>query len=385
MTLSSTQAVTETFSPASGLRILFVTPRYFPDMGGIETHVYEVARRLASRAQSVTILTTDRSGEREPESLVDGVRIIRVPAYPQNRDYYIAPALRKPIRRADYDVVHVQGYHTFVPPLAMWSARRKQIPYVLTFHSGGSSSPLRNLIRPMQVKVQRGLLIGASRLIGVSQFEAKQFQEWLNLPADQFTVVYNGASLPPVPSGFTPPDDEHETILSVARLEKYKGHQRLIAAMPYIVQQRPKARLKILGLGPYEGELRALAAKLGMEQVVEITHIPSADRTGMASELLSARLVTLFSEYEAHPVAVMEAVAMSCSILVADTSGLSEIARMGLARAIPLDSSAQQLADAVCALLQNPIQPYKINLPTWDSCADQLYGIYEDVVRERSR
>ena len=29
------------------LRILMVTPRYFPDMGGVETHVSEVTRRLA--------------------------------------------------------------------------------------------------------------------------------------------------------------------------------------------------------------------------------------------------------------------------------------------------------------------------------------------------
>ena len=31
------------------MRLLMVTPRYFPMMGGVETHVYEVARRLARR------------------------------------------------------------------------------------------------------------------------------------------------------------------------------------------------------------------------------------------------------------------------------------------------------------------------------------------------
>ena len=385
MTISSAPTITEAPTKQSGLRILFVTPRYFPDMGGIETHVYEVARRLESHVQSITVLTTDPSGEREPESVVDGVRILRVRAYPKNRDYYFAPDLRQHIRRADYDIVHVQGYHTFVPPLAMWAAGRESIPYVLTFHSGGSSSRLRNVIRPLQIKVQGGLLKEAARLIGVSHFEADQFQRWLGLPPDKFTVVYNGASLPPMPADFVAPQRDYETILSVARLERYKGHHRLIEAMPDILRQRPNVRLKILGLGPYESGLRALVAQMGLEQVVEITHIPSADRTGMARELLSAQLATLFSEYEAHPVAVMEAVAMGCSILVADTSGLSEVAQMGLAKAIPLDSTAQQLADAICAQLATPHQPNKINLPTWDSCADQLYGIYQDVVKEQNR
>ncbi|MBE3558221.1 MAG: hypothetical protein IMW89_03230 [Ktedonobacteraceae bacterium] len=42
----------------SGLRLLMVTPRYFPYMGGIETHVYEVGRRLAAAGVHVTLLTT---------------------------------------------------------------------------------------------------------------------------------------------------------------------------------------------------------------------------------------------------------------------------------------------------------------------------------------
>lgn len=369
-------------SAGPALRILFVTPRYFPDMGGIETHVYEVARRLARRA-AITVLTTDRTGAHPREALVDGVRILRVPAYPRNRDYYFAPELRAHIRRADYDIVHVQGYHTFVPPLAMWTARREALPYVLTFHSGGSSSGLRNLIRPLQVNVQRQLYAGAARLIGVSKFEAGQFHSWLNLPPERFSVVYNGASLPPVPDDFTPPPDATETILSVGRLEKYKGHHRLIEALPHVLRTRPTARLKVLGVGPYEAELRSLVERHSLDPAVEITHVPSADRTGMARELLSAKLVTLFSEYEAHPVAVMEAVAMSCSILVADTSGLSEVAQMGLARAVPLAASPEQLAQAIIAQLEQPHVPNRINLPTWDNCAEQLFDIYQAVIAEQ--
>jgi hypothetical protein len=43
----STSAVV-TSSPGP-LRVLLVTARYFPFSGGIETHVYEVARRLARK------------------------------------------------------------------------------------------------------------------------------------------------------------------------------------------------------------------------------------------------------------------------------------------------------------------------------------------------
>jgi glycosyltransferase involved in cell wall biosynthesis len=361
------------------LRILYVTPRFYPDMGGIETHVYEVARRLVSRVNTVTVLTTDRTRQQEPESVVEGVQVIRVPAFPPNRDYYWAPRISSYIKPGDWDIVHVQGFHTLVPPLAMRAARQAGLPYLLTFHSGGHSSGLRNAIRPLQARIQRRLLAGAARLIGVSQFEADRFRKRLNLPEEQFVVINNGASLPPMPEGFQPPQTDTEIILSVGRLEKYKGHHRLIEAMPHVIAQRPTARLKILGLGSYQAALHKMVRDMRLEDVVEITHVPPSDRTGMARELLSAALVMLFSEYEAHPVAVMEAVAMNCSILVADTTGLSEMAQKKLAKAIPINSSPQQIAEAMVDQLAHPFRADTVELPTWDTCADQLYKLYTQV------
>ena len=40
-----------------------VSARALPLMGGIETHVHEVARRLAASGVDVTVLTTDTSGD----------------------------------------------------------------------------------------------------------------------------------------------------------------------------------------------------------------------------------------------------------------------------------------------------------------------------------
>jgi glycogen synthase len=169
-------------------------------------------------------------------------------------------------------------------------------------------------------------------------------------------------------------------VLSVGRLEKYKGHHRLIDAMPQVLAIRPTVRLKILGVGPYEETLREKVQQMGLADKIEITHIPPKDRTGMTREMLSATLVTLFSEYEAHPVAVMEAAALGCSILVADTSGLGELAEKGLARAIPLNSTTEQLAQAILHQLDHPHHVEAVTVPTWDSCTAQLLGLYQQVV-----
>ncbi len=368
-------------------RVLMVTPRFFPFMGGIETHVYEVGRRLVSDGVEVTVLTTrsrTSSGMLPREDFIAGMRVIRVQSWPAERDYHFAPEMYSIIQQGDWDLVHCQGSHTFVPPLAMLAAQQARIPYVVTFHTGGSSSHWRNAIRSTQWYAQRTLLQGAEKLIGVSDFEANYFRTLLRLSRKRFTVIRNGGTtLPDVQLSTTQTTQTTPLIISPGRLERYKGHHRLISALPHIREQRPGTQLLILGVGPYETELRTLAQHTGMAEHITIRSIPASNRQAMAETLSQASVVALFSEYEAHPVAVMEALALHRPVLVADTSGMSELAQQGLARAIPLDSSSAEIAHAVVQQIEEPLIPSPdILLPTWDECAKQIRSVYSQCLKE---
>jgi glycosyltransferase involved in cell wall biosynthesis len=365
--------------PSSALRVLLVTARYYPDMGGVETHCYEVARRLAQAGVDVTVLATARTPGLPEQEVVEGVKIRRVPAWPADRDYYLAPGIWNVIREGGWDLVHVQGVHTLVAPLAMLAARTARIPYVLTFHTGGNSSRLREAIRGAQWTALHPLLAGAARLIGVSRFEARAFRDRLGLPTRRFAVIRNGAHLPPAPAVQDKPSGT--LLVSTGRLERYKGHHRVIAALPAILEQRPDTRLLILGAGPYEAELRRQAQALGVADRVEIKAIPSADRAAMATAVASADLVTLLSDYEAHPIAVMESLALKRPVLVADTSGLRELAEDGLVTAINPHSTPEQVAEAVLQQLAHPLVPTNVSLPTWEGCVAELLAVYNSVAK----
>lgn len=363
------------------LRILMVTPRYFPDMGGVETHVSEVTRRLAHAGADITILTTDRSGRRPASEQIDGVSIRRVRAWPAQRDYYFAPGISRVIADGAWDVVHCQSYHTLVAPLAMLAAKRANIPYVVTFHGGGHSSRLRTALRGGQWALLRPLLARANRLIAIARFELALYSSRLRLPLDRFVFIPNGADLAPAPQE-APAPSGGALIVSVGRLERYKGHQHAIAALPAVLKQRPDAHLRIVGGGPYEPELRRLAHKLGVSAHVEIGPIPPTDRQGMAALLSRAALVALLSDYETHPIAALEALALARPVLVTHTSGLGELADHGLARSVPLGSSPAQIAGAILEQLRRPLVPAPIDLPSWDDCAGQLLQLYR-TIRER--
>lgn len=367
------------------LNILMVTARYFPYMGGIETHVYEVGRRLAQKGVGITILTTMPHGQSAllpEEEIVEGMRIVRVPAWPPQRDYYLAPKMAAMIKQGNWDLVHCQGCHTLVPPLVMAVARQVGLPYIVTFHTGGHSSTFRNRIRNTQWHLQRTLLAGAKRLIGVSHFEADYFRDLLCLPKEQFMVIYNGAALPVLPSTSSTPSQQQMLIISIGRLERYKGHQHIIAALPEIRRWNSDAHLLILGAGPYEAELRTLAQKHGISEWVAIRAIAPEDRVGMAETLSQASLVTLLSDYEAHPVAVMEALALRRPVLTTDSSGFKELAKQGWIRTVPMHSSSSDIARAVQQQIETPLMPAAdLALPTWDNCTEQLTQVYYSVIK----
>src|SRR5437879_2320705 len=113
------------------LNVLMVTACYFPYIGGIETHAHEVGRRLASNGINITLLTTMPFHPSTPlpkEEVVEGMRIIRVRAWPPERDYYFAPEMYSIIKNGKWDLIHCQGYHTLVAPLTMLAARHAKIP-----------------------------------------------------------------------------------------------------------------------------------------------------------------------------------------------------------------------------------------------------------------
>jgi glycosyltransferase involved in cell wall biosynthesis len=368
------------------MRIVMVAARYLPFMGGIETHIHEVGTRMAALGHSVTVLTTDPTGNLPAHEDVDGLRIIRVRAWPKNQDYYFSFGIYAQLLRGGWDIIHFQGYNTFVAPIGLFAAIRGRIPFVLTFHSGGHSSSLRKAVRPLQYAVLRPLIRRCAQLIGVSQFEADFFASRMRLARDRFVVVPNGAWLPP-PSAAAEkehagaPHGEH-LIVSIGRLERYKGHHRAIEAMPELLRLIPGARLRIAGSGPYERSLQRLAQQLGVADRVRIEAVPSSDRVQLSDLLSSAALVVLLSEYEAHPVAIMEALSLRRPTLVTDATGLRELAQKGLCRSISIGARPRAVAAAMAEALAAPPAARQVALPDWDGCARDLIGIYRSVLND---
>jgi len=359
-------------------KILMVAPQAYPLLGGVESHVDEVCGRLARLRYEVELWSTDRSGRLPRESMRNGVGMRRFRSYPARRDYFFSPSLFGALLRAKYDLLHVQGIHNLVPPVAMLAAALRRRPYVVTFHTGGHSSRVRNRMRNAQWRALAPLLRRARHLIAVSEYEAATFARTLRIPVDSITIVRNGA----ITGASHASVPETDLIVSVGRLERYKGHHRAIEALPHVLARRPNARLRILGDGPYRQELVDLVKRLDLSAHVSIDFIPPSERDAMSHALGEATVVTLLSSYESHPVAVVEALGVGRPVVALDTAGTSELVAKGWVRGLPLDASPTQIAHAVVAEMDAPTAVPSIALPTWDSCAQQVADVYDQVLAD---
>jgi glycosyltransferase involved in cell wall biosynthesis len=355
------------------LRLLMATARYLPGRGGTEIHTHQVAQRLAAHGAEVTVLSTADEKSFVRESTDGQVRVVLVRAWPPQRDYYLAPEVVRIVRGGETDIVHCQGYHTLVAPLVMLAAASARIPYVVSLHSGGHSSRLRRSIRPVQALVLRPLLYRAAQLIASSPFEAELFARRTRLPLSSFLVVPSGVDLP-----LTAPEepaDEAPLLLSIGRLESYKGHHRIVAALPELERLRPGIRLRIVGTGPDEQKLHSLAERLGVGHMLEIAPVPADRRDEMARLLRRAACVVMLSEYESQGLAIQEALALGRPLVVSDNSALSDLGRHANVRTVGRDATSDDITAAIVELLDAP----PVEAPemfTWDQCAAALLDVY---------
>jgi glycosyltransferase involved in cell wall biosynthesis len=376
-------SMTETSGPPlAGLgrpiRILFVCNRYLPELGGVETHVREVTERLVPAEDlEITVLASDNSRMLPRTDVINGTRVVRVPAWPRQRDYRFAPQILKVVgQRGKWDLIHCQGIHSPVPVMAMLAARRAGIPYLVTFHTGGHSQALRNWLRPAQWRVLGPLLRDAVALIGVSEFETTTLSNNAHLDRDSVRVIRNGGTLPPPALGTAPLPGR---IVSSGRLERYKGHHRVIEVLPAVISAVPAAHLVILGSGPYETELRKFAQRVGVADRVTIRSIDPDNRVGMANALAEASVVAALSDYEAHPVGILEALSVGRPVVGYMRSGIAELVDKGWVYGVDPQAAVPEVVSQIVTAMSSPPLIDPSDLPTWDGCAKELGELYRSL------
>lgn len=356
------------------MKIALVSAHYAPFVGGVESHVGEIAKRLAARGDRVEVLT-HRDDPRLPDTEVrDGVVIRRHEVAVTSQHFLLSPSLWSTLRREQkrYDVFHVHGYHS-AAPLTAALAGVSPIIFTPHYHGTGHSAFRAALHRPYRL-VGKGIIARCGQIICVSQAEADLLVAHFPAAKGRVQVIPNGVDRDRI-SAAAPFPDAGRVVVTGGRLQSYKHVDRIIEA---IALTSPELRLVVTGDGPERPRLEALAAQ---RRVLDrVTFVGSVDTGTLYRWYATAQVFCSMSTNEAMPVTILEMLAAGARIVASDIPAHRDIRACtgGPITLVPPQASPATLAAALNAADQGPVGA-DMWIPTWDEVTAKTALVYEDL------
>ncbi len=317
-------------SSARSLRVLELTQRYPPAVGGVERHVADLARGLERRGVSVEVATTDLVRDVGRDRLADtpsGTGQVR-----RHRAFVvtsrlrglgvISPGLLTDSLRAPVDVIHAHAFGYPTTWIGRIAQRLRRLPLVVTPHAypGPPPSGLAGYDR----WVARATLGGADRIVALTETEA----DWLarlGVDRGRITVIPNGIDLSEfesISSRRRPHD--HPIVLYVGRLlAPQKGLDTLVEAFAFLP---PSLRAELRVVGPDWGAastVRTIAQSRGVGDRLTLTGPVS--REALLAEYASADVFVLPSRFEPFGIVLLEAMAAGLPIVASRVGGIPDV------------------------------------------------------------
>jgi glycosyltransferase involved in cell wall biosynthesis len=401
-------------------------------VGGLGTYAAEITRKFVLMDHDVTVFTmNDDEGSLPTREIWRGIEIHR-PLHIDISDslpdviaedvrkwgrgiqlfskilvynYLSASKLVNELIRKEnfkYDVAIAHDWLSVIAGITI--KKETELPLVFHVHSTEKGRTLGNGSEVVNNIELHGAK--AADLVVTVSYAMKDELIKLGFPKDKIQVCYNGVD----PQKYNPETanaeqvrkvrelygikDEDSMILFLGRLVGVKGVDRLIMAMPHILQKIPHAKLVIVGLGDLQDYLVNLVRTMRLQDSVKFRFefIPEEERI---LHYAACDVAVFPSLYEPFGIVVLEAMGMERPVVVgaAGVSGMREIV-------IPCGeeqcgfhvnpSNPADIAWGVVSALENPEKKKwlgqngrrrVLNEFTWDKVAEKTAELYEQVIK----
>ena len=333
--------------------MLFVVPQL--GIGGAERHALTLMTHLDRVRFAPSLLCIGQAG-----SLFDEVVAAGLPARALGRTRRQMPlALAEMVahlRRTRPDVLVLRGANAEM--LGRVAAVLAGVPRAVVWvHNNVDLAP-----RPRVRRLADRLLEPAtSAYYGVAHGQLPYLTETLGYPPEKVRIIHNGVDA----ARFAPRacggrdralaaefgvglDEPLVGIVAVLRPEK--DHATFLRAARLVLDREPRARFLVVGRGPLQGELQALADELGLADRVIF-----AGARNDVPEILALLDVFVLSSYtEAAPMAILEAMAAGRPAVCTAVGGVPEMVDDGVTGFLVPPREPAVLADRLVRLVRDP-------------------------------
>jgi glycosyltransferase involved in cell wall biosynthesis len=405
-------------------------------VGGLGTYAAEITRRFVLLGHDVTVFTmNDDDGSLPTRELLRGIEIHR-PVHIDVSDslpdvvaedvrkwgrgihffskiliynYLAASKMINELVRRDefkYDLV---VSHDWLSVIAGISVKKELgLPLVFHVHSNERGRTLGNGSEVVSNMERRGAQM-ADLIITVSYAMQDELIE-AGFPAEKIRVCYNGVD----PEKYSLERVSKEKVMEVrqryglkegdllvlfiGRLVWIKGVDKLVRAMPHVLEKVPNAKLVIVGLGDMQDYLERLVNNLNLQDAVKFRFefVPEEERI---VHYAACDVAVYPSLYEPFGIVTLEAMSMEKPVVVGATavSGMREIVVTSGPDQCGFHINPNDPADIAWGIV-NAIQDHEKKVQfgrngrkrvlenfTWEHAAERTVQLYTELLESKKR
>lgn len=376
------------------MNIVIFSNHFSPDVGGIETYAYNLAKKLSIN-NNVKILTKRVPGFPEKE-IIDRIEILRL--FPKNKKkliLYLPFYLMKIIKICkSADILHSMsgGQEVILASLFAKISRKK---YTVIAHGFDT---LRNRNNPILLALIKYSLKAANLVIFDSERVGNFIQKELRMKLDG-KVIYPGVCL----NHFYPRDTtllrkrlkikkNEKVMLTFSRLVERKNVASIIMVFPGVKKEIKNIKYLIGGGGEGEKQLRKLAKKISSD-IIFVPELSVSSPVRLPEYYSLADVFVLIPKYvsksgsiEGFGLVYIEAQACGTPVIGSNSGGVPEAIGNGGLVVEPEDGEG--LKKALIAILTNKKLSKKLSKSSlkrskkfsWNNVAKEYLNTFEKLL-----
>jgi glycosyltransferase involved in cell wall biosynthesis len=346
------------------MNLLFISPSYYPHVGGVEYVVKSVGEKLVKKGHDVAVLCGEPSINSPREEYVNGVYVFRWPVWSPGDAYHI-PKMMDRLKNwllntaKRYDVIHIHSIHSVLTAYSLDVLKNYKVYKVLTphYHGTGHTTFRRILWQIWRSYVKRALDC-VDLVHAVSDLESRLVFKDFNVES---VIIGHGVEEWFSEINWSPSN----YVMYSGRIEKYKNVHRLANIVKILNDMGFNLELKIFGNGSYATGLIRYLKKLKIKYEFK----PPQPYNEYITYLSRASLFGLLSQKEAYGLTVNEANVIGVPVVVVEPWGLNF---SGRSRTLitQLSKSDEELAKEIAKFLDEVKEQPRAEVPSWNQVVD---------------
>ncbi|XP_055071961.2 phosphatidylinositol N-acetylglucosaminyltransferase subunit A [Misgurnus anguillicaudatus] len=372
-------------------RICMVSDFFYPNMGGVESHIYQLSQGLIEKGHKVVIATHGYGDRRGVRYLTNGLKVYYLPLQVMYNQctattcFLSLPLLRCVFVRERITIVHAHSSFSSMAHDALFHAKTMGLNTVFTDHSLFGFADLSSVLTNKLLTVS---LCDTSHIVCVSYTSKENTVLRATLAPEIVSVIPNAVD----PTDFTPDpcrrDNSKITIVVISRLVYRKGIDLLSGIIPELCGKHPDLCFLIGGEGPKRIVLEEVREKYQLHDRVRL--LGALDHKDVRDVLVQGHIFLNTSLTEAFCMAIVEGASCGLQVVSTRVGGIPEVLPNELMTLC--EPTVRSICDGLETVIANirtgnVASPATIHrkvrtLYTWRNVADRTEKVYNRVCRE---